>query len=92
MKGGMENENFRGSSPEDKERYYRFKKLGYDVCRLDDYVYHLEHSRGRNSWPASVKGNPYMSENFALWEKLEKMSDEEIKTYYTTQPYLSKYN
>ena len=24
MKGGMENENFRGSSPEDKERYYRF--------------------------------------------------------------------
>ena len=92
MKGGMENENFRGSSPEDKERYYRFKKLGYDVCRLDDYVYHLEHSRGRNSWPASVQGNPYMSENFALWEKLEKMSDEEIKTYYSTQPYLLKYN
>jgi len=92
IKGGMENENFRGSSPEDKERFYRFKKLGYNVCRLDDYVYHLEHSRGRNSWPASVQGNPYMSENFALWEKLEKMSNEEIKTYYTTQPYLSKYN
>ena len=32
-----------------------------------------------------------MSENFALWEKLEKMSDEEIKTYYSTQKYIEKY-
>ena len=38
---GMENENFRGSSPEDKERYYRFEKLGYKVGRIDDQVYHL---------------------------------------------------
>ena len=47
---GMENENFRGSSPEDKERFYRFDKMGYSVGRIDDIVYHLEHSRGANSW------------------------------------------
>ena len=46
---GMENENFRGSSPEDKERFYRFEKLGYRVGRINHQVYHLEHSRGRNS-------------------------------------------
>ena len=89
--GGMENENFRGSSPEDKERYFRFTTLGYRVVRIDNFIYHLEHSRGRNSWPASVQGNPYMSENFQLWESLQKMNKDELKSYYSKQKYLQKY-
>lgn len=89
--GGMENENFRGSSPEDKERYFRFTTLGYRVARIDNFIYHLEHSRGRNSWPASVQGNPYMSENFQLWESLQKMNKDELKFYYSNQKYLQKY-
>ena len=89
--GGMENENFRGSSPEDKERYFRFTTLGYRVARIDNFIYHLEHSRGRNSWPASVQGNPYMSENFQLWESLQKMNKDELKSYYSKQKYLQKY-
>ena len=89
--GGMENENFRGSSPEDKERYFRFTTLGYRVARIDNFIYHLEHSRGRNSWPASVQGNPYMSENFQLWESLQKMNKDELKSYYSNQKYLRKY-
>ena len=88
---GMENENFRGSSPEDKERFHRFTTLGYNVGRIRDWVYHLEHSRGPNSWPNSVQGNPYMQENFALWERLEKMDREELKEYYDTAPYQKKY-
>ena len=88
---GMENENFRGSSPEDKERYYRFEKLGYKVGRIDDQVYHLEHSRGRNSWPNSVQGNPYMQENFEVWEKINKMNTQELWDYYSSQEYLKKY-
>ena len=88
---GMENENFRGSSPEDKERYYRFEKLGYKVGRIDDQVYHLEHSRGRNSWPNSVQGNPYMQENFEIWEKVQNMNTQELWDYYSTQEYLKKY-
>ena len=90
--GGMENENFRGSSPEDKERFFRFTTLGYRVNRIDNYIYHLEHSRGANSWPNSAQGNPYMKENFAVWEKIEKMNKEELKKYYSTQEYLNKYN
>ena len=88
---GMENENFRGSSPEDKERFHRFTTLGYNIGRLRNWVYHLEHSRGANSWPNSVKGNPYMRQNFDEWEKIQKMSHDELKTYYSNQEYLKKY-
>ena len=91
MDAGMENENFRGSSPEDKERFHRFTTLGYNVGRIRDWVYHLEHSRGQNSWPNSVQGNPYMQENLALWERLEKMDREELKEYYATAAYQKKY-
>ena len=88
---GMENENFRGSSPEDKERFYRFDKMGYSVGRLDDIVYHLEHSRGANSWPNSVQGNPYMKQNFDEWEKIQKMTGHQLRSYYSNQEYLKKY-
>ena len=91
MDAGMENENFRGSSPEDKERFHRFTTLGYNVGRIRDWVYHLEHSRGQNSWPNSVQGNPYMRENFGVWERIQQMTGEELKEYYSNQEYLKKY-
>ena len=65
--------------------------MGYKVGRIDHQVYHLEHSRGRNSWPNSVQGNPYMQENFNVWESMQKMSGEELKEYYSSQEYLKKY-
>ena len=34
---------------EDEEKYYRFPKLGYNLGRVIDWVYHLEHSRGDDS-------------------------------------------
>ena len=89
--GGMENENFRGSSPEDKERFFRFTTLGYNVGRIDNWIYHLEHSRGPNSWPESVRGNPYMSQNFELWNYLQTLNKEQLKEYYSKQDYLKKY-
>ena len=91
IEGGMENENFRGSSPEDKERYFRFTTLGYKVNRIDNWLYHLEHSRGRNSWPTSVQGNPYMKDNFAVWEMIQTMDKDSLLEYYSKQEYLKKY-
>ena len=88
IKGGMENENFRGSSPEDKERFYRFKKLGYDVCRLDDYVYHLEHSRGRNSWQHQYKVIHICQRTLLFGKNLKRCQTKKLKNYYTNQPYL----
>jgi hypothetical protein len=91
IEGGMENENFKGSSPDDFERFYRFSNLGYNVGRIDGYVYHLEHSRGKNSWPVSYNENPHMQENLKLWEMIQKMSKDELEKYYSSQEYLNKY-
>lgn len=88
IEGGMENENFVAYAPEDKERFYRFTKLGYNVGRINDFVYHLEHSRGQNSWFS----NPHMNNNNHLWELLQKMSKEQLKEYYSNQKYFKKYN
>jgi hypothetical protein len=86
--GGMENENFVAYAPEDKERFYRFTTLGYNVGRIDDFVYHLEHVRGHNSWI----NNPHMRNNNDLWDKIQKMNKEQLKQYYSEQKYLKKYN
>jgi predicted glycosyltransferase involved in capsule biosynthesis len=91
IEGGMENENFRGSSPEDKERFFRFTTLGYKVGRIDNWIYHLEHSRGANSWPESIRGNPYMAQNFEVWNHLQILNKQKLKEYYSNQDYLKKY-
>jgi hypothetical protein len=86
--GGMENENFKAYAPEDKERFYRFTTLGYNVGRINDCVYHLEHSRGENSW----FNNPHMQNNNSVWESIQQMDCEQLKEYYLNQDYLKKYN
>ena len=91
IEGGMENENFKGSSPEDKERHHRFTTLGYNVGRLDHWIYHLEHSRGSNSWPVSYQTNPHMKDNIALWEHLQTLDKDKLRDYYNNQEYLNKY-
>lgn len=86
--GGMENENFKAYAPEDKERFYRFTTLGYNIGRINNYVYHLEHSRGENSW----FNNPHMASNIQEWEKIQTMNKEQLLKYYLEQDYLKKYN
>jgi len=87
INGGMENENFKAYAPEDKERFYRFTTLDYNVGRIDNYVYHLEHSRGENSW----FNNPHMISNMHEWEKIKEMNKEQLLDYYSKQDYLKKY-
>ena len=85
---GMENENFISWSPEDKERYFRFNKLGYKIGRIDSaFVYHLEHYRGQNSW----FNNPHIEKNNQLWEFIQNLSIEQLRNYYQSQDYLNKY-
>ena len=83
----MENENFKAYAPEDKERFYRFTTLGYSVGRINNYVYHLEHARGENSWFS----NPHMESNMAEWNKIQGMSKDNLLQYYSEQEYLKKY-
>ena len=83
----MENENFVAYAPEDKERFYRFTTMGYNVSRVNDFVYHLEHSRGQNSW----FNNPHMNGNNSEWEKIQKMDTKALFEYYKDQDYLKQY-
>jgi len=92
FEGGMENENFMGSAPDDYERAHRFKTLGYRVHRVDNYICHLEHFRGMNSYPNSMTQHPYWDHNWGLWKTLEKYSQQELKEYYSKQNYLKKYS
>jgi len=87
IEGGMENENFKAYAPEDKERFYRYNTLGYSVGRINSDIYHLEHARGENSWFS----NPHMQSNMKLWDELGKMNKDQLKEYYSRQPYLKKY-
>ena len=65
-----------------------FKTLGYNVGRITDFIYHLEHVRGENSWFT----NPHMQSNMDLWENLQSMNKDQLKEYYSNQEYLKKYN
>lgn len=76
--GGGENEDFIAYAPEDEERAYRFKTLGYKVDRIDSFAYHLEHARTPNSWV----NNPHMKNNNLLWEKIQKMNKKQLIEYY----------
>jgi hypothetical protein len=87
INGGMENENFKAYAPEDKERFYRFTILEYNIGRVNDFVYHLEHSRGQNSW----FNNPHMKSNMEEWEKIQSMNKIELVNYYSNQEYLKNY-
>jgi predicted glycosyltransferase involved in capsule biosynthesis len=85
-KGFGENEEFISFGPEDQERYYRFKTLGYNISHLNNrYVFHLNHSRGRDS-----SRHKHYSTNLSLWEKIQKMNKEELIKYYKTLQYTKK--
>ena len=88
IEGGMENENFKAWGPEDEEKHYRFPKLGYNVGRVIDWVYHLEHLRGDDS----ERTNIYFRDNLKLMEDIRSLSEEELRNYYNTQEYLKKYH
>jgi hypothetical protein len=87
LDGGMENEGFISYAPEDQERGYRFKQLGYKVMWSTDWVYHLEHTRGVNS----SSSNPMMSHNNQLLAMIKSKSEDELRKYYADIDYIKKY-
>ena len=63
-----------------------FTTLWYNVSRINNYVYHLEHARGHNSW----FNNPHMNGNNSEWEKIQKMDSKALLEYYQKQDYLKQ--
>lgn len=85
---GGENENFISYGPEDTERYKRCHKFGLKVHRINDYVYHFEHSRTN----FSNKNNPDYYNNQKLFNLLSQMNDKDFVNYYKIQEYCEKYS
>ena len=86
-KFGGENENFIAYGYEDDERYFRFNMLS-SVARLNEYVYHLEHGRTKNSW----FNNPYCEDNKKIWEELKVKGKESLLKYYENVDYIVERN
>lgn len=82
----MMNENFISWGCEDDEFYYRMSVLGRRIGRINDYVYHLEHSRTPNSW----FNNPNFNNNFQLWNMIKTFDRTQLINYYENQDYLKK--
>jgi len=80
----MMNENFISWGCEDDEFYYRMSVLGNRIGRVDDYVYHLEHSRTHNSWFS----NPNFNNNWQLWNTIKTFDRNQLIQYYESQDYL----
>jgi len=85
---GGENENFISYGPEDSERYERFNNIDYNVGRIDDVVFHFEHSRTENS----DNNNEFFNHNVNLYDELSKFSKDEIIKYYSNIDYKNKYS
>jgi hypothetical protein len=84
--GYLENEGFIAYAPEDIERHHRWQTLGYNIGRVANHAYHLEHQRTQNSW----FHNPHMQNNNALWEYLKTLSKEQLIEYYENQDYVKE--
>ena len=80
----MMNENFVSWGCEDDEFYFRMSTLGNRIARVNNYVYHLEHSRTHNSWFS----NPNFNSNWNLWNTIKTFDKEKLVQYYEGQEYL----
>lgn len=80
----MMNENFISWGCEDDEFYFRMSTLGNRIARVDNYVYHLEHSRTHNSWFS----NPNFNNNWNLWNTIKTFDRNQLVDYYENQEYL----
>jgi predicted glycosyltransferase involved in capsule biosynthesis len=87
-KFGAENENFISYGPEDKERGFRFSRLGLNVQWKPGYkVYHFEHYRGNDSSAL----NPHIRKNWEVYENLYRFTNENLLKYYLEVEYIKKY-
>jgi hypothetical protein len=83
LTGGLENEHMVSFGPEDWERNYRFKALGYTVTRVHGSLYHLDHWCG----PNSSSRNAFFKQNHAELDKIRAMTADELEEYVTQWPW-----
>ena len=79
---------FKSYGPEDGERFIRFNKLGFKVHHLEDgdFVYHLEHPRGKDSGTENI----HFQFNQDLYDYLFSLSQEELSNEYKKFNYVKE--
>jgi hypothetical protein len=82
-----ENEEFISYGPEDVECFERSVKLDYQIDRINELVYHLEHSRS----PSSNHLHKHYNNNNILFNKLTNLNSEQTIEYYKNVDYIKKY-
>ncbi len=89
LDGGMENENFISYAPEDQERWYRFRKLGYKVDRIRGNLYHIDHHIG----PDSYTQHPLYKDNEKEFHRIRNHPNlrQEVDTWEWYHQYSKKY-
>jgi hypothetical protein len=85
LAGGGENEYMISFGPEDWERNYRFKALGYDVRRIKGPLFHLDHWCG----PNSSTRNPHFKINHKELDEMRAMTADQLEEYVMTWPWRS---
>jgi predicted glycosyltransferase involved in capsule biosynthesis len=83
LMGGGENEYMVSFGPEDWERNYRFKTMGYTVTRVDGSLYHLDHWVG----PNSSGRNPFFKANHAELDRVRAMTADQLDDYIQSWPW-----
>ena len=69
--GFLENEEFVSWGPEDAERHYRFRTLGFDLRHMSgNKVCHLEHATSVDSG----RENPFLPKNESLWAEIQNIT------------------
>jgi len=84
---GGENEEFISYGPEDSERYERCVRFNLNLHRIEDFVYHLEHSRTE----FSNSRHRYYNSNSMLYERIKNMKNDDFTEYYSSLDYIKKY-
>lgn len=83
LDGGGENQNFVSYGPEDVERDARFRRLNYNVQRINGVLYHLDHWRGLNS----KSHNQFYKQNHDELDKIYSFQPDQLRAYVNTWPW-----
>jgi hypothetical protein len=85
---GGENENFISYGPEDSERFWRYNQLGLRVKRIDGWLFHIEHFRGKNS----KEGHEWSKRNWQQFKVLQSLNQLELHKAIQTWPWIPNNN
>ena len=81
------NENFIFVGYEDTEFLYRMSVLGNKIGRVNDDIYHLDHTRTHNR---NYSDQEFFEKNIMLWEWIRRQDKNTIVDYYEQQEYIKK--